>query len=731
MFTVQNFVYLLILVINVFLGLKILFKKNKTENNLTGIKIFSFLQFLLAYWSLMLILITVFDYNIWVSRFVYLGPILIPLFLLLFVWHYPVKQPMGNVLRVFFNYILPFPTIFFTCLLFTDLFFLNIDWTTSPPSPVFNDALYLLYMVYSYGYIFVATVLFFIRFKNSKGFERLQLKYLIIGIVITAILVLLINVVLPAFGIHEFRQMSPFAFFFFDITTFVALSNERLFSIRTILSKALKVILLGIILFIIVYLVRTIQDRLFHYSFFQLESLIIDFCFSILAAVFILFYIDKFRLSIGIIAKERGIELSDLLHQLDIELNGVYEDREVKIKSIEILNKKFPKVKIDFRQLKSFKIDLKKHFNKKNTIITQELDDLELQNYLDSEKVAIVSLVDEDLILVFYQKKSFDAFTKEELDVIDRIAYKLSVIFERNRLYKDVKGFSNVLQKKVDEQTQELKIKYVELEKANQKEKDMLDILGHELRTPITIARNAISLMISNRGAEKVDEEKFSKYLDMADENIKREIVLLETMLSATKIDNAKLELKLEKVDMLDVIHDTLLAEESKAKEKGLQIKTELPSECFIFVDRVRIQEVVDNLINNAVKYTNEGSVKIILEENHDFALLSIIDTGIGISAQDLKNLGKKFYRANNYLEKSEKADFHVVRPGGTGLGLYVTFELVTAMGGEIVVASSLGKGTRFTAYLPKYKTQEPQILKISEPEGPNKVLIEEFVSKD
>ena len=238
-----------------------------------------------------------------------------------------------------------------------------------------------------------------------------------------------------------------------------------------------------------------------------------------------------------------------------------------------------------------------------------------------------------------------------------------------------------------------------------------------------------IKMTVANTGM--VFDSAIKTIQNFADENIKREIVLLETMLSATKIDNAKLELKLEKVDMLDVIHDTLLAEESKAKEKGLQIKTELPSECFIFVDRVRIQEVVDNLINNAVKYTNEGSVKIILEENHDFALLSIIDTGIGISAQDLKNLGKKFYRANNYLEKSEKADFHVVRPGGTGLGLYVTFELVTAMGGKIVVASSLGKGTRFTVYLPKYKTQEPQILKISEPEGPNKVLIEEFVSKD
>ena len=86
---------------------------------------------------------------------------------------------------------------------------------------------------------------------------------------------------------------------------------------------------------------------------------------------------------------------------------------------------------------------------------------------------------------------------------------------------------------------------------------------------------------------------------------------------------------------------------------------------------------------------------------------VSVVDTGEGISEEDIKNLGKKFYRATNYIESDESDDFDIVRPGGTGLGLYVTFNLIGKMGGDIRVESELGKGSKFIFTLPKYAGQK------------------------
>jgi len=108
-------------------------------------------------------------------------------------------------------------------------------------------------------------------------------------------------------------------------------------------------------------------------------------------------------------------------------------------------------------------------------------------------------------------------------------------------------------------------------------------------------------------------------------------------------------------------------------------------------------------LISNAIKYTNKGGVKIKVSHNKKFVKIDISDTGIGMSEEDLKNVGKKFYRSNQYLNKEGK-NVPLVRPGGSGLGLFVTFGLIKAHGGTIKVKSKLGKGSTFSFTLPLVK---------------------------
>jgi len=165
--------------------------------------------------------------------------------------------------------------------------------------------------------------------------------------------------------------------------------------------------------------------------------------------------------------------------------------------------------------------------------------------------------------------------------------------------------------------------------------------------------------------------------------------------------------LKLEEIDIVKEIEMAIVGHEFKAKEKGLGlVNSVLKDTPSIFADHARLIEVLNNLIDNAIKYTERGTVTIDSSFDEKMVYISVIDSGQGISEEDIANLGKKFFRVGNYLNKGEgKPD--VVRPGGTGLGLYVTFGLVEKMGGKITVESKIGVGSTFTFSLPRYVGQD------------------------
>lgn len=142
-----------------------------------------------------------------------------------------------------------------------------------------------------------------------------------------------------------------------------------------------------------------------------------------------------------------------------------------------------------------------------------------------------------------------------------------------------------------------------------------------------------------------------------------------------------------------------------------------------VYADRSQMQEIVDNLISNAVKYTDKGWIDIFVENDGDFVKFKIVDTGIGIAEEDQVNLGKKFYRVGPHVSDESRL-YNVVRPGGTGLGLYVTFNLVRKQGGTVSVESEPGKGSTFTFSIPKYTGQKTVV------ERKSKDLLKEYKKK-
>jgi signal transduction histidine kinase len=221
--------------------------------------------------------------------------------------------------------------------------------------------------------------------------------------------------------------------------------------------------------------------------------------------------------------------------------------------------------------------------------------------------------------------------------------------------------------------------------------------ISHELRTPITYLEGYADVL--SQGLVEDEFEK-KKYLDIISHEAKRLARLVHDLFELSKMEEGKIDLKLESIALSALIHQVVLKVELAIKEKGLEVIELVLPNCSIIGDGVRMEQIVLNLLDNAIRYTPTGSVVISLTEENKDILLCIEDSGIGIPEDELPYIFERFYR----VEKSRSRQF-----GGTGLGLSIVKKLVELQGGTILVSSSLGQGTRFEIRFPSVRIRERQ----------------------
>src|SRR5574339_42539 len=239
--------------------------------------------------------------------------------------------------------------------------------------------------------------------------------------------------------------------------------------------------------------------------------------------------------------------------------------------------------------------------------------------------------------------------------------------------------FNNTLKKEVTKKTAELKSTILLLEKSNEQlkqhdktQKEFINIAAHELRTPTQSITGYVEMI-------DTFPENFNKYLEPLKRNAKRLSILIEDILDVTRIEAGTLKLDKSKFDLTEkinnVINDLTVSVESVKNHKINFIFLQPKEPIMVFADKVRIYQVVNNLLTNAVKFTQEGTIITTIEkeydkkENKEFAVVRIKDTGNGIHSDILPRLFQKF------ASKSIS---------GTGLGLYIAKSIVEAHGGRI-----------------------------------------------
>ncbi len=233
-----------------------------------------------------------------------------------------------------------------------------------------------------------------------------------------------------------------------------------------------------------------------------------------------------------------------------------------------------------------------------------------------------------------------------------------------------------------------------ELENTEQMKNDFISRVSHELRTPLTAIKGwAETMQLSGKG--KLDRRTFDKGMDVIIKESTRLTGIVEELLDFSRIQNDRMVLINEKLDILAELDETVYMLKERAVNESKHLIYDEPESIFptVYGDRNRLKQVFINVIDNALKYTPENGVVAIetkynQEETPDIITITITDTGCGISAEDLPKVKEKFYKANQTVR-------------GSGIGLAVADEIMQLHKGSLDIESGVGVGTTVTLTLP------------------------------
>ena len=290
-------------------------------------------------------------------------------------------------------------------------------------------------------------------------------------------------------------------------------------------------------------------------------------------------------------------------------------------------------------------------------------------------------------------------FSQEDTTCFQTLARQVSLPLENAALYEEIKNTNT------------------KLERLERLKSEFISIVSHELRTPLTAIKNSLEICLSGKAGDV--STIMDKFLNMAARNVTRLSGIINDLLDLSKVEAGKMDFKFEKTSInvpVEFIKNTF---ENVAKEKNIELVLDKDTSLAdTYIDNQRIEQVVSNLISNAIKFTNDGGKIVVKTENiklsdidktklfdiektvfyDNYIKVSVADSGIGIAQEDLKKVFDQFQQIENSLNRKN---------GGTGLGLPIAKQLIEAHRGFIWVESELNRGTTFSFAIPVLSEKE------------------------
>jgi len=308
-------------------------------------------------------------------------------------------------------------------------------------------------------------------------------------------------------------------------------------------------------------------------------------------------------------------------------------------------------------------------------------------------------------IIVLGNKLSGEPYLQDDTNFLAALAPQAATALENARLYQESLEFGEKLKLEVARATHELATANEQLRDLDKAKSEFLSIASHQLYTPLTALRGYLSMLQEGDYGKVAPKQR--PVIDILEQSAKRLIDLIKNLLDISRIESGRLELDLGSINLVAMTRGLVQDLMPNAMNKNLDLQFKEPEQPLphVVADRQRLRQVMLNFIDNAIKYTTQGSIDVTIHQQGDQLIFAVTDTGKGITQQEITKLFTKFTRVGG-------ADrFHTT---GTGLGLYVARQIVQEHNGRVdVVSPGTGQGSTFSMHLPTEGS--PRSLKIGE----------------
>ncbi len=720
-----NIIALIVASINTALGIFIYFNNRKDLKNI----FLSLFVVFLALWSSSLVGLSYFENIVW-GRGAFLFTSLCYIFYFLFISELLKKTIKIN--KILKNVFL-ISSILVVLISPTKL--IGIDVLKNAESAAYGGVDILLGKAYPFVVLYYVLGLLYLviimtrGLRNSSGITKLQMKYLFAGLTVFSSAALITNLLLPYFGFFHLNGFGPiFSVIFIGSMTY-AITRYRLMDIKFVLRESFVNFATFLTVLLPYFWIK------YYLSFVDFFTKSENIAADLILLAFILYLFPKIQKGYYRLANkyffsslyesdEVIAEISDNLSTLDIQkiyLN-IWKSliKAFHLTSFSVLRYKTKKDYYIVKYGKNFKIKnggkfrlsnfLQENFIEKNKIISiEELKRSKMKKGMTKEidffeendiRILAPMLIEGNVVglLILGSKETKEIYNIEDLKVLNIVSSQSAIAVENALLYEEKLNFNIKLKKEVKDATKEILLANKKLMKLDEAKSDFISIASHQLRTPLTVIKGYMSMVLDNNFGKlsKRQIDPLTKVSLSSD----RLIQLVENLLNISRIESGRLQYRFEDIKLSDIVNSVVEELIGKADEKNLKlsynkIDKKLP---ILKLDNEKIRQVVMNLIDNAIKYTEKGIVDVSLEVKKNKIEFCVSDSGMGIEEDDMPNLFKKFSRGKGTA---------TVHTEGTGLGLYVAKQMVDAHKGKIWAESKgKGKGTKFCFELPVPKVK-------------------------
>ncbi|MCQ9207984.1 MAG: HAMP domain-containing histidine kinase [Omnitrophica bacterium] len=320
----------------------------------------------------------------------------------------------------------------------------------------------------------------------------------------------------------------------------------------------------------------------------------------------------------------------------------------------------------------------------------------ELLQIFNLASFCIVPIISQEAklgLIVVGSEAPYAHLTEGDLETLSILAGQIAGGMENARLYEELWRSHQELEQRVTQRTKELALANEKLQKIDKLKSEFVSAVSHELRTPLTSIKGYAAILMAGKLGEVPAPVK--ERLDKINKHSDSLAKLVNDLLDISRIESGRVEMKLERLNLEDIVEAVADIMAPQMKEKKIKLAIDIPqkiSACL--ADMTQMERVLVNLLGNAIKFTpDEGKISINIKQKKDFLQVDIRDSGIGIAEDDLAKIFEEFYRVDNAINQKVK---------GTGLGLSLVKQIVEAHKGRIWANAQPDKGTTFSFTIPK-----------------------------